>query len=69
MYEEYFELLAQKISSLYNVDIDIAREVVSKSAIQEFVKQVPEYVGHISAYEWAKEVYEEMIVSGKVVYS
>lgn len=60
MPEEYFEILAQKISSLYGVDIDKARNAVSQSAIQKLVQEIPEYVGHVSIYDWAEEIYNEM---------
>lgn len=56
----YFEMLAQKISALYGVAIDAARNAVSHSAIQDMVANNPEYVGHVSIYDWAEEVYHEM---------
>lgn len=58
--ERYFEMLAQKISAVYGVAIDTARNAVSRSAIQDMVRECPEYVGHVSIYDWAEEVYEEM---------
>lgn len=60
--KRYFEMLAQKISSLYGVAIDAARNAVSRSAIQDMVAECPEYVGHVSIYDWAEEVYEEMLL-------
>ena len=58
----YFEMLAQKISLIYGVDILDSRDAVSRSAIQIMAKENPEYVGHISIYEWADEVYKEMFI-------
>ena len=58
----YFEMLAQKISLIYGVDILDSRNAVSHYAIQIMAKENPEYVGHVSIYEWADEVYEEMFV-------
>lgn len=61
MPEKYFEWLAQKISSIYEVDIDEARKAVANSVIQRLAKKYPEYVGHVSIYDWAEEVYNEML--------
>lgn len=57
----YFEMLAQKISLLYGVAIDNARNAVARSAIQSLVRECPEYVGHVSIYDWAEEVYQETL--------
>lgn len=60
--KRYLGMLIQKISSLYGVSIDAATEAVNKSSIQELIRKYPDHVGHVSIYEWAKEVYEEVIV-------
>ncbi len=57
----YFDMLAQKITSRYGVTLDDARSAVEHSAIQEMIRECPEYVGHVSMYDWADEVYEEML--------
>ena len=57
----YFEMLAQKISSLYGIAIESARSAVEQSAIQSLIRECPEYVGHVSIYEWASEVYQEVL--------
>lgn len=67
MPEEYFEMLAQKISLIYEVDISEARNAVANSAIQRLAKEYPEYVGHVSAYTWAEEIYDEMFQPNREV--
>lgn len=63
MPEWYFNLIAEKITQIYGVDIDTARNAVAHSAIQDLAKKYPEYVGHVSAYTWAEEIYNEMNLS------
>lgn len=57
----YFDMLAQKITSMYGITLDDARRAVEHSAIQEMMRECPEYVGHVSIHDWADEIYEEML--------
>lgn len=58
----YFEMLARKISVIYSVTIDSARNAVANSVIQDIARKYPEHVGHVSITEWAEEVYTEMYI-------
>lgn len=56
----YFELLSQKIVSMYDVSKEQANHAVQNSAIQILIREEPEYVDHVPLSSWAEEVHEEM---------
>ena len=60
--KQYFEMLAQKIVQLYDVTAEVAIDAVSRSSIQTLIRKYPEHVGHVSVYDWAQEIYEEIII-------
>lgn len=58
--EAYFDLLSDKIVSMYGVSKEAAASAVQRSAIQTLIREEPEYVDHVPLSSWAEEVHEEM---------
>jgi hypothetical protein len=57
----YCNLLSDKIVSMFGVSKERAAHAVRNSAIQDIIREDPEYVDHVPLYSWAEDVYEEML--------
>lgn len=57
----YCNLLSDKIVSMFGVSKERATHAVNNSAIQDLIREDPEYVDHVPLYSWAEDVYEEML--------
>lgn len=57
---EYISIIAEEISSLYNIPVDIAKQNVYRSAFMETLKSYPEHIDHVPVSDWAKNIYTEM---------
>ena len=57
----YFELLSNKIVSMFGVSKEQAVFAIQNSAIQKLIREEPEYVDHVPLSSWAEEVHKEML--------
>ena len=58
----YFDLLSNKIVSMFGVSKEQAVFAIQHSAIQKLIREEPEYVDHVPLSSWAEEVHKEMLV-------
>lgn len=57
----YFDLLSNKIVSMFGVSKERAVFAIQHSAIQKLIREEPEYVDHVPLSSWAEEVHKEML--------
>ena len=58
--EIYCELLSDEIVSMFGVSKESAVVAVNGSAIQNLIRENPDYVDHVPLSCWAEEVHAEM---------
>lgn len=62
---KYCELLSNRIVAMYSVSKEVADEIVDRSVIHDFIREIPEYVDHVPLSVWAREVFYEFKMNVK----
>lgn len=57
--KDYMDILAKEVARKYDIELDLAEEMVESSLTENLLIEVPEYMIHVSLYSIADDVWNE----------